>query len=105
MQDTFEEIIDGMGGIPLGDKPTKEQDWGLLKPGQIIHEVGTTRMGNDPKTSVTNKFCQLHDADNVFVVDAGVFTSQADKNCTWTIMALSMRTSEFIVEQYKKKNI
>ncbi|MFK8009559.1 MAG: GMC family oxidoreductase [Saprospiraceae bacterium] len=105
MQDTFEEIIHGMGGIPLGDKPTKEQDWGLLKPGQIIHEVGTTRMGNDPKTSVTNKFCQLHDADNVFVVDAGPFTSQADKNCTWTIMALAMRTSEFIVEQYKKKNI
>ncbi len=105
MQDTFEEIIHGMGGIPLGDKPTKEQDYGLLAPGQIIHEVGTTRMGNDPKTSVTNKFCQLHDADNVFVVDAGPFTSQADKNCTWTIMALAMRTSEFIVEQYKKKNI
>ena len=105
MQDTFEEIIHGMGGIPLGDKPAKEQDWGLLKPGQIIHEVGTTRMGNDPKSSVTNKFCQLHDADNVFVVDAGPFTSQADKNCTWTIMALAMRTSEFIVEQYKKKNI
>lgn len=105
MQDTFEEVIHAMGGIPLGDKPTKEQDWGLLKPGQIIHEVGTTRMGDDPKTSVTNKYCQLHDADNVFVVDAGPFTSQADKNCTWTIMALAMRTSEFIVEQYKKKNI
>jgi choline dehydrogenase-like flavoprotein len=105
MQDTFEELIHSMGGIPLGDKPTKEQDYGLLKPGQIIHEVGTTRMGNDPKTSVTNKYCQLHDADNVFVVDAGPFVSQADKNCTWTIMALSMRTSEYIVEQYKKRNI
>lgn len=105
MQDTFEEIIHAMGGIPLGDKPTKEQDWGLLNPGQIIHEVGTTRMGDDPKTSVTNKYCQLHDADNVFVVDAGPFTSQADKNCTWTIMALAMRTSEYIVEQYKQKNI
>ena len=105
MQDTFEEIIDGMGGIALGTKPTEEQDWGLLKPGQIIHEVGTTRMGNDPKTSVTNKYCQLHDADNVFVVDAGPFVSQADKNCTWTIMALAMRTSEYIVEQYKQKAI
>jgi len=105
MQDTFEEIIHNMGGIALGTKPTKEQDWGLLKPGQIIHEVGTTRMGNDPKTSVTNKYCQLHDADNVFVVDAGPFVSQADKNCTWTIMALAMRTSEYIVEQYKKKAI
>ncbi len=105
MQDTFEELIHAMGGHPIGDKPTKEQDWGLLKPGQIIHEVGTTRMGNDPKTSVTNKYCQLHDADNVFVVDAGPFVSQADKNCTWTIMALAMRTSEYIVEQYKKRNI
>lgn len=105
MQDTFEELIHAMGGHPVGDKPTKEQDWGLLKPGQIIHEVGTTRMGNDPKTSVTNKYCQLHDANNVFVVDAGPFVSQADKNCTWTIMALAMRTSEYIIEQYKKRNI
>ncbi|MCH2083280.1 MAG: GMC family oxidoreductase [Saprospiraceae bacterium] len=105
MHDTFEELIHAMGGIPLGDKPGKNQDYGLLQPGQIIHEVGTTRMGDDPKTSVTNKYCQLHDADNVFVVDAGPFTSQADKNCTWTIMALAMRTSDYIVEQYKKKNI
>lgn len=105
MQDTFENIIEAMGGIPLGDKPSKEQDYGLAKPGQIIHEVGTTRMGDDPKNSVTNKYCQLHDADNVFIVDAGPFVSQADKNCTWTIMALSMRTSEYIVEQYKKRNI
>ena len=105
MQNTFEEIIHSMGGIALDDKPTKEQDYGLLKPGQIIHEVGTTRMGNDPKTSVTNKYCQLHDSDNVFVVDAGPFVSQADKNCTWTIMALAMRTSEYIVEKFKKQNI
>ncbi len=105
MQDTFEEIIDGMGGIALGNKPTKEDNYGLLAPGQIIHEVGTTRMGNDPKKSVTNKYCQLHDAKNVFVVDAGPFTSQADKNCTWTIMALAMRTSEYIVEELKKQNI
>lgn len=105
MHDTFEELIVAMGGHPLGDKPGKEQDYGLRAPGQIIHEVGTTRMGNDPKTSVTNKMSQLHDADNVFVVDAGPFSSQADKNCTWTIMALSMRTSDYIVEEFKKKNI
>ncbi|MGB0862149.1 MAG: GMC oxidoreductase [Saprospiraceae bacterium] len=105
MQDTFEEIIHNMGGIALGDKPTKEEDYGLLAPGQIIHEVGTTRMGNDPKTSVTNKFGQLHDAKNVFVVDAGVFTSQADKNCTWTILALSMRASEYAIGELKKGNL
>ncbi len=105
MVDTFEEIITNMGGSVIGDKPGKDKDYGLLAPGQIIHEVGTTRMGNDPKTSVTNKWQQLHDAKNVYVVDAGPFTSQADKNCTWTIMALSMRASEHLVEQFKKKEI
>lgn len=105
MHETFENLIEAMGGTPLGDKPTKAQDYGLLKPGQIIHEVGTTRMGNDPKHSVTNKYCQLHDAENVFIVDAGPFVSQADKNCTWTIMALAMRTSEYVVQQLKNKNI
>ncbi len=105
MQDTFEQIIHNMGGQPLGAKPTKEQDYGLLNPGAIIHEVGTTRMGDDPKTSVTNKFNQLHDVDNVFIVDAGPFTSQADKNCTWTILALSWRASDYIIEQLKQQNI
>jgi len=105
MTETFDEITHAMGGIPLGDLPGAEQDYGLLAPGQIIHEVGTTRMGDDPKTSVTNKYSQLHDAKNVFVVDAGVFTSQADKNCTWTIMALSMRASEYLADEFIKKNI
>ena len=105
MTETFDEILENMGATVLGDRPGAEQDYGLLKPGQIIHEVGTTRMGDDPRTSVTNKMQQLHDADNVFIVDAGPFTSQADKNCTWTILALSMRTSEYIVEEFKKKNL
>ncbi len=105
MVETFAEIIHNMGGQVMGDLPGKDNKYGLLAPGQIIHEVGTTRMGNDPKTSVTNKWGALHDADNVYVVDAGVFTSQADKNCTWTIMALSMRASEHLVEQLKKREI
>lgn len=105
MVDTFEEITHNMGGTVIGDKPGKDKDYGLLAPGQIIHEVGTTRMGNNPKTSVTNKWQQLHDAKNVYVVDAGPFTSQADKNCTWTIMALSMRATEHLVSQFKKREI
>ncbi|MBM1107720.1 GMC family oxidoreductase [Aurantibacter crassamenti] len=105
MQDTFEELIHNMGGKPLGEKPGKDKDYGLLAGGQIIHEVGTTRMGNDPKTSVTNKFSQLHEVDNVFVVDAGTFTSQPDKNTTWTILALSWRASDYIIEQLKAQNI
>jgi choline dehydrogenase-like flavoprotein len=105
MQDTFEEIIHNMGGEPIGTRPGKDRDHGLNVPGEIIHEVGTTRMGNDPKTSVTNKFQQLHDVNNVFIVDGGPFVSQADKNCTWTIMALSWRASDYIVEQLKAQNI
>jgi len=105
MHKTFEEIFDAMGAITLGDAPTAESEYGLAAPGRIIHEVGTTRMGDNPATSVTNSYQQLHDAKNVFVVDAGSFVSQADKNPTWTIMALSWRTSDFIVEQLKKQNL
>ncbi|WP_428658571.1 GMC family oxidoreductase [Runella sp.] len=105
MQDTFEEIITAMGGIANGTKPGPETNYGLAAPGRIIHEVGTTRMGDDPSKSVTNRNSQLHDADNVFVVDAGTFVSQADKNPTWTILALSMRASEYIIDQRKKANL
>ena len=83
----------------------KGLDHGLGNPGSMIHEVGTTRMGSNPKTSVVNEYEQLHDAKNVFVVDGGPFVSQADKNPTWTILALSWRTSEYIVDQLKKQNI
>ena len=105
MQDTFDEIFQGMGATPLWDKPGVESDYGLLPPGQIIHEVGTTRMGDNPKNSVVNKYEQLHDVHNVFVVDGGPFVSQADKNPTWTILALAWRTSEYIVDQIKQQNI
>lgn len=105
MHETFEEIGHNMGGIVLGDRPGKDQNYGLLNPGRIIHEVGTTRMGSDPKTSVVNEFEQLHDVKNVFVVDGGPFVSQADKNPTWTILALAWRTSDFIVEELKKQNL
>jgi len=105
MQDTFEEIIHSMGGIALGKKPGPENNYGLEAPGKIIHEVGTVRMGNDPQTSALNGYQQAHDVKNLFVVDAGAFPSQGDKNVTWTILACSMRTSEYIIEQVKQNNI
>jgi len=105
MQDTFEEMFDAMGAKVMGEKQGADTKYGLEAPGRIIHEVGTTRMGNDPKTSVLNKYSQAHECDNLFVVDAGPFVSQADKNPTWTILALSIRTSEYIIDQLKKKNI
>ncbi|MFK7935316.1 MAG: GMC oxidoreductase, partial [Saprospiraceae bacterium] len=67
MQQTFEEIFDAMGAKVFGETPGEDANFGLNKGGEIIHEVGTTRMGDDPKTSVTNKWSQLHDCDNVFV--------------------------------------
>ncbi len=105
MHNTFEQIFEAMGAQPLGEKPGKDQDHGLLAPGRIIHEVGTTRMGDDPAKSVVNKFQQLHEVDNVFVVDGGPFVSQADKNPTWTILALAWRTSDYIIDQLNKQNI
>ena len=103
MNETVKEIVQNIGGHMLWEN--KGVDNGLLTPGEVIHEVGTTRMGNNPKTSVVNKYEQLHDAKNVFIVDGGPFVSQADKNPTWTIMALSWRTSEYIINELKKQNI
>jgi choline dehydrogenase-like flavoprotein len=99
MQETFRAIIDEMGGTPLSPMPPRELLYGLEPVGRIIHEVGTTRMGSDPQTSVLNANCQAHDVKNLFVADAGPFVSNAHKNCTWTILALSMRTSEYIARQ------
>jgi choline dehydrogenase-like flavoprotein len=103
--DTFAEIIDKMGGRLSGTKPPRTADHGLKAGGEIIHEAGCTRMGDNPRTSVLNKWCQAHDAKNVFVADSGPFVSNAHKNMTWTILALSMRTSEHIAEERNKGNL
>ncbi|MFO7845340.1 MAG: GMC family oxidoreductase [Balneolaceae bacterium] len=105
MHDTFEEILTNLGGTLLGEKPGEESEYGLHTPGRIIHEVGTTRMGDDPETSVLNKYSQAHECENLYVVDAGSFVSQADKNPTWTILALSWRASDHLVDQMNKGNI
>src|SRR5690606_856742 len=89
---------------PTGEKPGPETNYGLEAPGRIIHEVGTTRMGTDKNSSVTNSYNQTHDVDNLFVMDGGVFVSQADKNPTWTILALAWRSSEYLLDEYKKMN-
>ncbi|PYQ82856.1 MAG: GMC family oxidoreductase [Acidobacteria bacterium] len=99
MQETFREIIHDMGGTPLSPMPSRDAWYGLENVGRIIHEVGTTRMGNDPKTSVVDANCQAHDVKNLFIADGGPFVSNAHKNCTWTILALAMRTSEHIARQ------
>jgi choline dehydrogenase-like flavoprotein len=105
MQETFQSVMHEMGAIITSKIPGADTSYGLEAPGKIIHEVGTIRMGDDPKTSALNKWCQAHDCKNLFVVDAAPFVQQGDKNATWTILAMSMRTTEYILEQRKKQNI
>lgn len=106
MMETFSEILHNMGAvITWGADNGKHNNWGLETPGKIIHEAGAVRMGDDPKKSVLNKWSQAHDAKNVLCVDGGQFVSQADKNITWTILALSMRASEHLIDEMKKNNV
>ena len=102
MQETFRAIIAELGGEVFSPMPTRERGYGIAAGGVIIHELGGARMGDDPKTSVTNGWCQAHECKNLFVTDGAPFVSQADKNPTWTILALSLRTSEYIADQMKK---
>lgn len=105
MQDTFHDLFTSMGAIITTPYVGVDKDYGLKKPGEIIHEVGTIRMGDDPKTSALNKWCQAHECKNLFVVDGAPFVQQGDKNPTLTILALSMRTSEYILELRKRNEL
>ena len=96
------DLITEMGGEVFSPMPTAERGYGIAAGGTIIHELGGMRMGDDPKTSVLNRWCQAHDCKNLFVTDGGPFVSQADKNPTWTILALSLRTSEHIADVMKR---
>jgi choline dehydrogenase-like flavoprotein len=104
MQETFWELIETMGGR-VWDPELPLEDWGIKKGGEIIHEVGTTAMGEDPKKSVLNQFCQSWDVKNLFVTDGGCFASNADKNPTLSIMAVAWRASDYIADQVNRRNV
>ncbi len=74
-------------------------------PGEVIHEMGTARMGRDPKTSVLNAYNQCHDARNVFVTDGACMTSTACQNPSLTYMALTARACAYAVEQLKRGDL
>ena len=74
-------------------------------PGYSIHEVGTCRMGDDPKTSVLNKWNQSHDIKNLFVIDGSGFVSGGWQNPTMTLTALSMRASEHLAEEMRRGGV
>jgi choline dehydrogenase-like flavoprotein len=82
-----------------------DKHWQMVPPGESIHELGTCRMGNDPKTSVLNKWNQSHDIKNLFVVDGSSFVSGGSQNPTLTICALSMRASDYIAGQMRRNDL
>src|SRR5690606_18711809 len=93
MQETFRTLLAEMGAEVRSTMPTREQGYGIANGGAIIHDLGCARMGDEPSTTVLNPDCQARDCPHVFVADGGHYVSQADKNPTWTILALAMRAS------------
>jgi choline dehydrogenase-like flavoprotein len=99
MADTAEEMLRAVGAedITVVRKPLTE--------GWSIHELGTARMGADPKTSVTNSYGQTHDVKNLFIVDGSIFVSASCQNPTWTIMALCWRACDYLKDQMQKTEV
>ena len=92
MGDTAEEMLRAAGAENIQIDPT------MLPPGWSIHEIGTARMGDDPKNSVTDRFCRLHDVPNVYMADAAPFVSGGTQNTTWSILAMGWRTMDHLKE-------
>jgi choline dehydrogenase-like flavoprotein len=99
MADTAEEMLRAAGATDI----TVRRD--VLTEGWSIHEMGTARMGDDPKTSVTNSFGQTHDIRNLFVVDGAIFVSASCQNPTWMIMALCWRAMDHVKDEMKRGNL
>jgi choline dehydrogenase-like flavoprotein len=95
MADSIEEMLTAAGAEDI--KIVRDP----LPPGWSIHEIGTARMGNDPKTSVTDRFCRLHDVKNVFLADGAPFVSGGTQNTTWSILAMAWRTMDFLKERMR----
>jgi choline dehydrogenase-like flavoprotein len=74
-------------------------------PGSAVHEMGTVRMGTDPKTSVLNKYNQMHDVKNVFITDGSCMTSSACQNPSLTYMALTARACRYAINQFKSNQL
>jgi choline dehydrogenase-like flavoprotein len=106
MQETYRAIVEAAGGTYLGS-PLEDESHphGIADGGVIIHEVGAVRMGEHPGTSALNQYCQAHDVKNLFVTDGACFVTNADKNPTLTIMALTWRASDYLLRQAKQGNL
>jgi choline dehydrogenase-like flavoprotein len=101
---TFKALIEEMGGT-VRDSTDFRPEKSIQNPGYIIHEVGGAIIGDDPRKSVCNQWNQAWDVKNLFLCDGAPFASNADKNPTLTIMALSWRAADHIVDEAKKGNL
>ncbi len=97
--DTISQMFEDSGFEVLHRNPI------MNRVGRSMHELGTCRMGDNPKTSVLNKWNQSHDVKNLFVVDGSSFVTGGAQNPTLTIMSLSMRASEYLAEQLRKGDL
>ncbi len=104
MHQTFQSIIESMGGRCTTPVETDGRK-AIYRPGEIIHEVGTTCMGAEANKSVLNQWCQAWDVRNLFVTDGGSFVSNADKNPTLSIMAVAWRSMDYLMDEMKKGNL
>jgi choline dehydrogenase-like flavoprotein len=96
MSDQAKQMFDDAGIEIIG------VDREILTEGWSIHEMGTVRMGSDPRKSAVNQFQQSHDVKNLFVVDGSTHVSAANQNPTWTIMALCWRSMDYLADQARK---
>jgi choline dehydrogenase-like flavoprotein len=77
----------------------------VAEPGMAIHELGIARMGDNPKTSVTDAWCQLHDVPNVFAMDGACFVSSGCQNPTLTMMAITIRACDHLIDRFKRNDV
>ena len=101
MVQTFLEVIDRLGGTPVPGYETDGRK-AISKGGEMIHEVGTVRMGHNDKDSVVNQFGQSWAVPNLFVTDGAVLVSSPDKNPTLSILALAWRSSDHLATLAKQ---
>jgi len=105
MHNTFKDIIEAMGGRVTSPDLPADLNHAISVGGEIIHEAGTCRMGDNPQNSVLNKWSQAHEVPNLLVVDAAPFNGNPDKNVTLSIVANAWRASEHLAEEIKKGNV
>jgi choline dehydrogenase-like flavoprotein len=96
MEASSEEMLAAVGMTSISPLPLNPT------PGGCIHEMGTARMGNDPKTSLLNRFNQCHDVPNLFITDGSCMVSTACQNPSLTYMALTARACDYAVTELKK---